>query len=298
MAINFTKMHGLGNDFVVIDAINQSIDLGPEQVRQLADRHLGIGCDQLLLVESAVGKQADFRYRIFNADGGEVGQCGNGARCFMQFVREQGLTDKTQLQVETASGPLQLIQQPGGQITVDMGVPRLEPAVGADLASHPPHPVSDLDFRRIVAILRLMVPYTGIIMSTRETAEIRRATFALGVSQISAGSRTNPGGYADGETGTGAQFSLGDHRPLDEVVRDVAQLGYVPSFCTGCYRLGRTGADTSRDQGQVLDAAPTIGYGMDELSTITSDTAMLILFANDKSGDILQEQQWDLALRA
>jgi diaminopimelate epimerase len=106
MAINFTKMHGLGNDFVVIDAINQSIDLGTEQVRQLADRHLGIGCDQLLLVEPAVGAQADFRYRIFNADGGEVGQCGNGARCFMQFVREQGLTDKTQLRVETASGPL------------------------------------------------------------------------------------------------------------------------------------------------------------------------------------------------
>ena len=128
MAIEFTKMHGLGNDFVVIDAINQPVELAPGQVRQLADRHLGIGCDQLLLVEPASGAQADFRYRIFNADGGEVGQCGNGARCFMQFVREQGLTDKTQLQVETASGPLQLIQQPNGQITVDMGVPRLEPA--------------------------------------------------------------------------------------------------------------------------------------------------------------------------
>ncbi len=127
MAIKFTKMHGLGNDFVVIDAINQAVDLSPEQVRQLADRHLGIGCDQLLLVEAATGEQADFRYRIFNADGGEVGQCGNGARCFMQFVREQGLTNKTQLQVETASGPLQLSQQPDGQITVDMGVPRLEP---------------------------------------------------------------------------------------------------------------------------------------------------------------------------
>ena len=124
-----------------------------------------------------------------------------------------------------------------------ISVPRLEPAVGAELANHPPHPVSDLAFRKIVAVLRLMVPYTGIIMSTRESAEIRRETFALGVSQISAGSRTTPGGYAEGETDAAAQFSLGDHRPLEEVVRDVAALGYVPSFCTGCYRLGRTGAD-------------------------------------------------------
>jgi 2-iminoacetate synthase len=124
-----------------------------------------------------------------------------------------------------------------------ISVPRLEPAVGSDMASHPPKPVSDVDFRKIVAILRLAVPYTGIIMSTRETANMRRETFALGVSQISAGSRTNPGGYADGELDDAGQFSLGDHRPIDEVVRDVAQLGYIPSFCTGCYRLGRTGAD-------------------------------------------------------
>jgi len=124
-----------------------------------------------------------------------------------------------------------------------ISVPRLEPATGADLASNPPHPVSDLAFRKIVAILRLMVPYTGIIMSTRETADIRRETFALGVSQISAGSRTNPGGYSDAEKNTAAQFSLGDVRSLDEVVADVARLGYIPSFCTGCYRLGRTGAD-------------------------------------------------------
>ena len=124
-----------------------------------------------------------------------------------------------------------------------ISVPRLEPAAGADLASHPPKPVSDLAFRKIVAILRLMVPYTGIIMSTRESADIRRETFALGVSQISAGSRTNPGGYSEAEENSGAQFSLGDHRPLEEVIRDVARLGYMPSFCTGCYRLGRTGAD-------------------------------------------------------
>jgi 2-iminoacetate synthase len=125
-----------------------------------------------------------------------------------------------------------------------ISVPRLEPATGSDIASHPPFAVSDLDFRKIVAILRLAVPYTGIIMSTRETAQMRRETFALGVSQISAGSRTNPGGYTDSlhETDS-SQFCLGDHRPLDLVIRDVAEMGYIPSFCTGCYRLGRTGQD-------------------------------------------------------
>ncbi|WP_159520033.1 [FeFe] hydrogenase H-cluster radical SAM maturase HydG [Sunxiuqinia indica] len=123
-----------------------------------------------------------------------------------------------------------------------ISVPRLEPATGSDTASNPPYPVGDLEFRKIVAILRLAVPYTGIIMSTRETAKMRSETFALGVSQISAGSRTNPGGY-EHEDEVSGQFSLGDHRPLDEVIRDVAQMGYVPSFCTGCYRLGRTGQD-------------------------------------------------------
>ena len=125
-----------------------------------------------------------------------------------------------------------------------ISVPRLEPATGSELATHPPFPVSDVDFKKIVAILRLAVPYTGIIMSTRETAQMRRETFALGVSQISAGSRTNPGGYeektADELSG---QFSLGDHRQLDEVIRDIVSMGYVPSFCTACYRLGRTGRD-------------------------------------------------------
>jgi 2-iminoacetate synthase len=125
-----------------------------------------------------------------------------------------------------------------------ISVPRLEPATGSDLASQPPHPVSDLDFRKIVAILRLTVPYTGIIMTTRETPNLRRETFALGVSQISGGSRTNPGGYVEGEDdASGGQFFKGDHRPLDEVIRDVASLGYIPSFCTACYRLGRTGQD-------------------------------------------------------
>jgi len=125
-----------------------------------------------------------------------------------------------------------------------ISVPRIEPAIGSTTASRPPHAVSDADFKKIVAILRLAVPYTGIIMSTRENADTRRATFQLGVSQISAGSRCNPGGYAElGDGHDAEQFQLGDHRSLDEVVRDVASLGYTPSFCTACYRLGRTGAD-------------------------------------------------------
>jgi diaminopimelate epimerase len=128
MALEFTKMHGLGNDFVVIDAINQPVALTAAQVRRLADRHFGIGCDQLLLVEAATGSGYDFRYRIFNADGGEVSQCGNGARCFMRFVHERGLTDKPRLRIETRSGPLQLRLEDDGQVTVDMGTPRLEPA--------------------------------------------------------------------------------------------------------------------------------------------------------------------------
>jgi 2-iminoacetate synthase len=124
-----------------------------------------------------------------------------------------------------------------------ISVPRMEPAVGSDVSLNPPHMVSDDDFKKIVAILRLAVPYTGIIMSTRETAEMRRATFELGVSQISGGSRTNPGGYATPAEEQAAQFTRGDHRSLDEVVRDVAECGHVPSFCTACYRMGRTGAD-------------------------------------------------------
>ncbi len=128
MPLNFTKMHGLGNDFVVFDAITQSITLTPEQVRQIADRHFGVGCDQLLLVEKAQQAGVDFRYRIFNADGGEVQQCGNGARCFARFVRDKGLSDKDTIVVETASGVITLNIEADGQIRVDMGVPNFDPA--------------------------------------------------------------------------------------------------------------------------------------------------------------------------
>ena len=121
-------------------------------------------------------------------------------------------------------------------------VPRIEPAEGSDVSLAPPHAVNDLDFRKLIAIIRLAVPYTGIILSTREGSATRQDCLRLGVSQISAGSRTDPGGYGE-ENGNGAQFSLGDHRDLDEVVRDLAEMDFVPSFCTGCYRLGRVGAD-------------------------------------------------------
>jgi diaminopimelate epimerase len=127
MHLKFTKMHGQGNDFVMFDGIRQSIELSAQQLRFIADRHFGIGCDQILLVERPTEPETDFRYRIFNADGGEVEQCGNGARCFARFVLEQGLTDKTHIRVQTASGVI--VPQIGadGMITVDMGAPRFEP---------------------------------------------------------------------------------------------------------------------------------------------------------------------------
>ena len=128
MELRFTKMHGLGNDFVVIDGVRQSVELSPEQVRFLADRRFGVGCDQLLLVEPARDPAAAFRYRIFNADGGEVEQCGNGARCFARFVREQGLTDLELIPVETRAGLIELQVLADGLVRVNMGRPRFEPA--------------------------------------------------------------------------------------------------------------------------------------------------------------------------
>jgi 2-iminoacetate synthase len=122
-----------------------------------------------------------------------------------------------------------------------ISVPRIEPAVGSQMAAHPPKPVSDADFKKIVALLRLAVPYTGIIMSTRETPAMRRATFSLGVSQISGGSCTAPGGYSATSGEEKAQFERGDHRSLDTVIRDVAESGFIPSFCCACEERGRIG---------------------------------------------------------
>ena len=126
-----------------------------------------------------------------------------------------------------------------------ISIPRLEQAMNAPAAIKPPMPVMDRDFKKLVAVIRMAVPYTGMILSTRESADMRREVFQLGVSQISAGSRTNPGGYQEDSTENfrAAQFNLGDTRTLDEVIYDITQKGHIPSFCTACYRLGRTGAD-------------------------------------------------------
>jgi diaminopimelate epimerase len=123
MNLRFTKMHGAGNDFVVLDGVRQSVNLNAAQLRFLADRHFGVGCDQILLVETAQHPDADFRYRIFNADGGEVEQCGNGARCFVRFVHDQGLTHKREIVVETRSGLISPRLEADGRVTVNMGAP-------------------------------------------------------------------------------------------------------------------------------------------------------------------------------
>ncbi|HQT26358.1 MAG TPA: diaminopimelate epimerase [Burkholderiales bacterium] len=128
MKVKFTKMQGLGNDFVVIDAYSTKIELDRGQMSFLADRHFGIGCDQILLVEKPEG-DADFRYRIFNSDGGEVEQCGNGARCFVRFVRDRKLTEKNEIRVETLSGVISPKLEENGEVTVNMGEPIFEPAL-------------------------------------------------------------------------------------------------------------------------------------------------------------------------
>ena len=127
MKLRFTKMQGLGNDFVVFDGVRQGVTLSAEQCRFLADRRFGIGCDQILLVEPPRLAGTDFHYRIFNADGSEVEQCGNGARCFARFVRDQGLTDQTEIPVGTAAGPIRLFLEADGQVRVNMGMPRFAP---------------------------------------------------------------------------------------------------------------------------------------------------------------------------
>jgi diaminopimelate epimerase len=139
--LKFAKMQGQGNDFVVLDGIRQQVALAPEQVRRIADRHFGVGCDQLLVVERAASPGNDFRYRIYNADGGEVEQCGNGARCFARFVLDEGLTDKREIRVETAGGVIAPRIEPSGQVTVDMGAPRFDPREVPFTGATEPHVV-------------------------------------------------------------------------------------------------------------------------------------------------------------
>jgi len=136
MRLKFTKMQGLGNDFVVLDAIRQPLRVTPAAARQLADRHFGVGCDQVLVIERPHSPDTEFYYRIFNADGNEVQHCGNGARCFLRYVRDKGLTDKDAIRVETLSGVIVPRLEPDGRITVDMGPPEFEPRRVPFVAEH------------------------------------------------------------------------------------------------------------------------------------------------------------------
>ncbi len=174
MNIEFTKMHGLGNDFVVIDAINQTIELTNEQVRKIADRRFGVGCDQLLLVESAKTTDAEFRYRIFNADGGEVEQCGNGARCFARFVTDQGLTQSREIPVETAGGRIVLVVQDNGLVTVNMGVPRFAPSALPFDAEHEAtlYPLETSRGILEIAAVSMGNPHAVLLVEDVETADV------------------------------------------------------------------------------------------------------------------------------
>jgi diaminopimelate epimerase len=127
LKLKFTKMQGAGNDFVVLDGVSRRVDMTAQRARRIADRHFGVGCDQILLVEKSRRADADFRYRIWNADGGEVEQCGNGARCFVRFVHDKGLTRKTEIRVETLSGVIAPRLEADGQVSVDMGPPQFDP---------------------------------------------------------------------------------------------------------------------------------------------------------------------------
>ena len=173
MPLRFTKMQGLGNDFVVLDGVRQALDLGPDTIRAIADRRFGIGCDQVLVVEPAQG-EADFRYRIFNGDGGEVEQCGNGARCFVVFVREHGLTDKRAIRVETASGTIVPSLDDDGNVTVDMGVPRFRPE-DVPFAGGTGAPEETLDVggeRLVVSVLSMGNPHAVQAVSDIERAPV------------------------------------------------------------------------------------------------------------------------------
>ncbi len=174
MKINFTKMQGLGNDFVVIDAYSEKVSLDAEQLRFIADRHFGIGCDQILVVEQPQSQDADFRYRIFNADGGEVEQCGNGARCFVRFVRDKGLTQKREIKVETLGGLISPRLEEDGQVTVNMGTPRFEPEDIPFLEDHrSPTYALEADGEKIeISALSMGNPHAVLIVSNVDSAPV------------------------------------------------------------------------------------------------------------------------------
>ncbi len=170
----FTKMHGLGNDFVVIDAVRQTIALSPETIRRIADRRLGVGCDQVLIVEPSPVPGVDFGYRIFNADGGEVQQCGNGARCFARYVYEEGLTDKTTITAHTPAGVITLERLAQGEVRVDMGPVRMAPADVPFIAPEP-SVVYSVDVggrKRELTVLSLGNPHAVQVVQDVERAPV------------------------------------------------------------------------------------------------------------------------------
>lgn len=174
MLIKFSKMHGLGNDFMVIDAISQHVHIRPEQVKRLSDRHFGIGFDQLLLVEPPGQPDVDFRYRIFNADGSEVEQCGNGARCFALYVSEKKLVNKPVIRVQTAKGVIELKLGEEGLVTVDMGKPRLTPAEIPFLAEAPA-PTYQIDVQGVqydISAVSMGNPHGVLVIDDVQTAPL------------------------------------------------------------------------------------------------------------------------------
>jgi len=173
--LRFTKMQGQGNDFVVLDGVRQQIRLDAASVRRIADRHFGVGCDQVLIVERANDPAHDFRYRIYNADGGEVEQCGNGARCFARFVLDEGLTDKREIAVETAAGLIRPKIEDSGQVTVDMGAPRFEPRDVPFIASQEPaiqHEIRVASIPVQVSVLSMGNPHAVQVVEDVERAPV------------------------------------------------------------------------------------------------------------------------------
>ncbi|MCL7928718.1 diaminopimelate epimerase [Halomonas llamarensis] len=176
MLLHFTKMHGLGNDFVMVDLVTQRARLTDAHVRELSDRRFGIGFDQLLVVEPPRDPDMDFRYRIFNADGSEVENCGNGARCFARFVRDQRLTHKNEIHVETGGGPLVLTIQHDGQVRVDMGRPRFTPsALPFDAPGDKPLHELDVDGEALnVSVVSMGNPHAVLAVENVDSAPVAR----------------------------------------------------------------------------------------------------------------------------
>ncbi|MGW8269056.1 MAG: diaminopimelate epimerase [Burkholderiales bacterium] len=171
----FTKMQGAGNDFVVLDATREPFALSADQLRRIADRHFGVGCDQILVVERSARPDVDFRYRIFNADGAEVEHCGNGARCFVRFVRERGLTTKRELRVEILTGIIVPRLEDDGEVSVDMGAPILDPARVPFVTDRPGLVQTlDLEGRRLeIAVLSMGNPHAVQVVADVEAAPVQ-----------------------------------------------------------------------------------------------------------------------------